>query len=307
MSPERAGALATALSLSRVQRARLRAAFFNRWRATTLAAAVHATRRLLDPTPRAEPSPEAAIGALRRDLARLLVKDSALDESCIKAAAARASAKRRRRPLTPISPPPPPPSVQKENVSPGARRVKQLGRGIRRLYDAYATTHAKKLFPDAAVDLFRDCGVVPAYASADDIKTAVGAEPIDYDGSSAASTRRDFDVDRSRRCRAGGRWQRLGSHRLLQGRRRARPRVLLPRRRRRGRRPRLDACQGRRPAPRALPRDLVVEGVLRGAEAHRGALVNIKTYTRGRGQLPQLQFLPFSSWYFSSADFQPLG
>ena len=34
MSPERAGALATALSLSRVQRARLRAAFFNRWRAT---------------------------------------------------------------------------------------------------------------------------------------------------------------------------------------------------------------------------------------------------------------------------------
>ena len=74
MSPERAGALATALSLSRVQRARLRAAFFNRWRATTLAAAVHATRRLLDPTPRAEPSPEAAIGALRRDLARLLVR-----------------------------------------------------------------------------------------------------------------------------------------------------------------------------------------------------------------------------------------
>ena len=64
MSPERAGALATALSLSRVQRARLRAAFFNRWRATTLAAAVHATRRLLDPTPRPEPSPEAAIGAL---------------------------------------------------------------------------------------------------------------------------------------------------------------------------------------------------------------------------------------------------
>ena len=74
-------------------------------------------------------------------------------------------------------------------MSPGAWRVKQLGRGIRRLYDAYATTHAKKLFPDAAVDLFRDCGVVPAYASADDIKTAVGAEPIDYDGSSAASTR----------------------------------------------------------------------------------------------------------------------
>ncbi len=180
MSPERAGALATALSLSRVQRARLRAAFFNRWRATTLAAAVHATRRLLDPTPRAEPSPEAAIGALRRDLARLLVKDSALDESCIKAAAARASAKRRRRPLTPISPPPPPPS--KENVSPGARRVKQLGRGIRRLYDAYATTHAKKLFPDAAVDLFRDCGVVPAHASADDVREAVGAAPIDYDG-----------------------------------------------------------------------------------------------------------------------------
>ena len=71
---------------------------------------------------------------------------------------------------------------QKENVSPGARRVKQLGRGIRRLYDAYATTHAKKLFPDAAVDLFRDCGVVPAYASADDIKTVVGTEPIDYDG-----------------------------------------------------------------------------------------------------------------------------
>ena len=170
------------MSLSRVQRARLRAAFFNRWRATTLAAAVHATRRLLDPKPRAEPSPEAAVGALRRDLARLLVKDSALDESCIKAAAARASAKRRHRPLTPISPPPPPPSVQKENVSPGARRVKQLGRGIRRLYDAYATTHAKKLFPDAAVDLFRDCGVVPAYASADDIKTVVGTEPIDYDG-----------------------------------------------------------------------------------------------------------------------------
>ena len=190
MSPERAGALATALSLSRVQRARLRAAFFNRWRATTLAAAVHATRRLLDPTPRAEPSPEAAIGALRRDLARLLVKDSALDESCIKAAAARASAKRRRRPLTPISPPPPPPS--KENVSPGARRVKQLGRGIRRLYDAYATTHAKKLFPDAAVDLFRDCGVVPAHA--DDIKIR-GAEPIDYDGSSAAS-RTSTGIDR---------------------------------------------------------------------------------------------------------------
>ena len=41
-------------------------------------------------------------------------------------------------------------------MSPGARRVKQLGRGIRRLYDAYATTHAKRLFPDAAVDLFRD-------------------------------------------------------------------------------------------------------------------------------------------------------
>ena len=154
---------------------------------------------------------------------------------------------------------------------------KQLGRGIRRLYDAYATTHAKKLFPDAAVDLFRDCGVVPAHASADDIKAVVGTEPIDYDGSSAASTRRDFDVDRSRRCRAGGRWQRLGSHRLLQGRRRARPRLLLPRRRRRGRRPRLDACQGRRPAPRALPRDLVVEGLLRGAEALRSALVNIKT------------------------------
>ena len=189
MSPERTGALAAALNARRVQRARLRAAFFNRWRATTLAAAVHATRRLLDPTPRPEPSPEAAVGALRRDLARLLVKDSALDESCIKAAAARASAKRRRRPLTPISPPPPPPSVQKENVSPGARRVKQLGRGIRRLYDAYATTHAKKLFPDAAVDLFRDCGVVPAHASADDIKAVVGTEPIDYDGSSAASTR----------------------------------------------------------------------------------------------------------------------
>ena len=67
-------------------------------------------------------------------------------------------------------------------MTPGARRVKQLGRGIRRLYDAYATTHAKKLFPDAAVDLFRDCGVVPAYASADDIKTVVGTEPIDYDG-----------------------------------------------------------------------------------------------------------------------------
>ena len=186
MSPEnvqvsrRAGALAAAMNARRVQRARLRAAFFNRWRATTLSAAVHATRRLLDPTPRPEPSPEAAVGALRRDLARLLVKDSALDESCIKAAAARASAKRRRRPLTPISPPPPPPS--KENVSPGARRVKQLGRGIRRLYDAYATTHAKKLFPDAAVDLFRDCGVVPAYASADDIKAAVGTAPIDYDG-----------------------------------------------------------------------------------------------------------------------------
>ena len=161
MTPEnlqvsRAGALAAALNARRVQRARLRAAFFNRWRATTLAAAVHATRRLLDPTPRAEASPQAAIGALRRDLARVLVKDSALDESCIKAAAARASAKRRRRPLTPISPPPPPPSTQKENVSPGARRVKQLGRGIRRLYDAYATTHAKRLFPDAAVDLFRD-------------------------------------------------------------------------------------------------------------------------------------------------------
>jgi hypothetical protein len=180
MSPERAGALAMVLSLSWVQRARLCAAFFNRWRATTLSAAVHATRRLLDPTPRPEPSPEAAVGALRRDLARLLVKDSALDESCIKAAAARASAKRRRRPLTPISPPPPPPS--KENVSPGARRVKQLGRGIRRLYDAYATTHAKKLFPDAAVDLFRDCGVVPAHASADDVREAVGAAPIDYDG-----------------------------------------------------------------------------------------------------------------------------
>ena len=186
MSPEnvqvsrRAGALAAAMNARRVQRARLRAAFFNRWRATTLSAAVHATRRLLDPTPRPESSPEAAVGALRRDLARLLVKDSALDESCIKAAAARASAKRRRRPLTPISPPPPPPS--KENVSPGARRVKQLGRGIRRLYDAYATTHAKKLFPDAAVDLFRDCGVVPAYASADDIKAAVGTAPIDYDG-----------------------------------------------------------------------------------------------------------------------------
>ena len=186
MSPEnvqvsrRAGALAAAMNARRVQRARLRAAFFNRWRATTLSAAVHATRRLLDPTPRPEPSPEAAVGALRRDLARLLVKDSALDESCIKAAAARASAKRRRRPLTPISPPPPPPS--KENVSPGARRVKQLGRGIRRLYDAYATTHAKKLFPDAAVDLFRDCGVVPAHASADDVREAVGAAPIDYDG-----------------------------------------------------------------------------------------------------------------------------
>ena len=186
MSPEhvhvarRAGALAAALNARRVQQARLRAAFFNRWRATTLAAAVHATRRLLDPTPRAEPSPEAAVGALRRDLARVLVRDSTLDESCIKAAAARASAKRRRRPLTPISPPPPP--IEKENVTPGARRVKQLGRGIRRLYDAYATTHAKKLFPDAAVDLFRDCGVVPAYASADDIKTVVGTEPIDYDG-----------------------------------------------------------------------------------------------------------------------------
>ena len=94
MSPEnvqvsrRAGALAAAMNARRVQRARLRAAFFNRWRATTLSAAVHATRRLIDPTPRAEPSPEAAIGALRRDLARLLVKDSALDESCIKAAAA---------------------------------------------------------------------------------------------------------------------------------------------------------------------------------------------------------------------------
>ena len=56
MSPEnvqvsrRAGALAAALNARRVQRARLRAAFFNRWRATTLAAAVHATRRLLDPT-----------------------------------------------------------------------------------------------------------------------------------------------------------------------------------------------------------------------------------------------------------------
>ena len=108
------------------------------------------------------------------------MKDSALDESCIKAAAARASAKRRRRPLTPISPPPPP--IEKENVTPGARRVKQLGRGIRRLYDAYATTHAKKLFPDAAVDLFRDCGVVPAHASTDDVREAVGTEPIDYDG-----------------------------------------------------------------------------------------------------------------------------
>ena len=32
-----------------------------------------------------------------------------------------------------------------------------------------------------------------------------------------------------------------------------------------------------RPPPRALPRDLVVEGLLRGPEAHRGALVNIKT------------------------------
>ena len=56
MSPEnvqvsrRAGALAAAMNARRVQRARLRAAFFNRWRATTLAAAVHATRRLLDPT-----------------------------------------------------------------------------------------------------------------------------------------------------------------------------------------------------------------------------------------------------------------
>ena len=75
----------------------------------------------------------------------------------------------------------------RRGAAPGARRVKQLGRGIRRLYDAYATTHAKKLFPDAAVDLFRDCGVVPAHASADDIKAVVGTEPIDYDGSSAAS------------------------------------------------------------------------------------------------------------------------
>ena len=73
-------------------------------------------------------------------------------------------------------------SARRTRCAPGARRVKQLGRGIRRLYDAYATTHAKKLFPDAAVDLFRDCGVVPAYASADDIKTVVGTEPIDYDG-----------------------------------------------------------------------------------------------------------------------------
>ena len=82
---------------------------------------------------------------------------------------------------------------------------------------------------------------------------------------------------------------------------------LLPRRRRRGRRPRPRTRAGDDDPPARSSRDLVVEGVLRGAEAHRGALVNIKTYTRGRGQLPQLQFLPFSSWYFSSADFQPLG
>ena len=46
MSPEnvqvsrRAGALAAAMNARRVQRARLRAAYFTRWRATTLAAAV---------------------------------------------------------------------------------------------------------------------------------------------------------------------------------------------------------------------------------------------------------------------------
>lgn len=189
MSPENIhrmavnGALATALNASRVQRARLRAAFFSRWRATTLAAAVHATRRLLDPTPQAEQSPEAGVAALRRDLARCLAKSSTLDES-VRAAARRRGAERRRLPLTPSKVehvPVPPPS--KEKAPPGARRVKQLGcAGIRKLYDSYATKHAKKLFPDAAVDLFRDCCVLPQYASADDVLAAVGPAPINYDG-----------------------------------------------------------------------------------------------------------------------------
>ena len=56
----------------------------------------------------------------------------------------------------------------------------------------------------------------------------------------------------------------------------------------------------------AAVHDLVVEGLLRGPK-ELNRMVNIKTYTRGRGQLPQLQFLPDSSAYFSSADFQPFG
>ena len=192
---ERAGALATAcLSAASSWRASAR-------RSSTGGARRHVGRRPRDAPPvgpdaRPEPSPEAAVGGLRRDLARLLVKDSALDDlhqggrgpSERQAAAAPA--------LTPISPPPPPlPSVQKENVSP-ARGASNNSAAASDGSTAYATTTRRSSSPtrpstsSATAASSRRTSAISA-GRADRLRRLVRAStrPIDY----------------ARRCRAGGR------------------------------------------------------------------------------------------------------
>ena len=116
---------------------------------------------------------------------------------CIKAAAARASAKRRRRPLTPISPPPPPPSVRRRK---------------RAAYSPHPTA-LRRLRDDAREEALprRGSGPLPRLRRRPGARLR-GISKRRRNG--ADRLRRlvrgvdasDFDVDRSRRCRAGGRF-----------------------------------------------------------------------------------------------------
>ena len=131
-------------------------------------------------------SPSEALLTLRRDLSRLLARSSTADDAARGTARTLGAAGARRlggldSPRSPFAPIVP----TDENAPPlsrGARRVKGLGTPIRKLYDVYATRHARQLMPDAGLDLLRDCGVTPAVVSEAAARSALGREPMDFDG-----------------------------------------------------------------------------------------------------------------------------
>jgi len=140
-------------------------------------------------------SPSEALLTLRRDLSRLLARSSTADDAARGTARTLGAAGARRlggldsprSPFAPIVPRSPfaPIVPTDENAPPlsrGARRVKGLGTPIRKLYDVYATRHARQLMPDAGLDLLRDCGVTPAVVSEAAARSALGREPMDFDG-----------------------------------------------------------------------------------------------------------------------------